>query len=76
MNMPERQRRDRGGLRFLLALALVLPIVACSSGSDQWANPIKSSAVGEDRSSAAPGCNTTPLEQMTTACNDEMSRHP
>jgi hypothetical protein len=72
--MPERQRRDRGESRILLALALVLPILACSSGSDQSANPMKSSEVGEDGSSAAPGCNATALDQLTTACNDEESR--
>lgn len=57
----------------MLALAVVLPMVACS-GSDQWANPIKSSEVGEDYWSAAPGCDA-PMEQLTEACNDEINRH-
>ena len=75
MNMAERQCRDRGGLRVMLALAVVLPVVACSGSNDQWANSINSYEVGEDRYSAAPGCDTTQLEQMTEACNDEINRH-
>jgi hypothetical protein len=53
---------------------VVLPVAACSGGSDAWKNSIQSSEVGEDYWSAPPGCDA-PMEQLTEACNDEINRH-